>query len=560
MKLIECVPNFSEGRDRAVLDAIAAEIEGTPGVRLLDVDMGAATHRTVVTFVGAPEAVEEAAFRAIRRAAERIDMTHHRGEHPRLGATDVCPFVPVSGVTMDECVAVARRLGERVGRELAIPVYLYEAAASRPERRSLADIRAGEYEGLARKLADPTWAPDFGPAVFSPRAGATVIGAREFLIAWNVNLNTRDKRLAQRIAEELREKGKPRRDAAGQVLKDTEGRTVLSPGRFKELRGVGWYIEEYGRAQVSFNLTNPKVTPLHEVFDASCALAETLGLRVTGSELVGLVPLDALLAAGDHYLRRQGRTTGVSVEERMRTAVVSLGLAELAPFDPAAKVVELRARGEQKGLADLPVSRFLDELASDSPAPGGGSAAALCGALAAALSSMVAALAWPRKGNEAERPALAALGERAQALKLWFTAAVDEDARAFDGVLAALRLPKKTPEERAAREAAVQRATVAAASVPQQVLDRAVAALELAVAAAERGLPASVSDAGVAGLCALAAAEGAALNVRINAGSVTDTATRDALLEAQAARLAQARRLAETVRTTVEGKLQPAVG
>jgi glutamate formiminotransferase/formiminotetrahydrofolate cyclodeaminase len=378
MKLIECVPNFSEGRDRAVLDAITAEISQTKDVRLLDVDMGAATHRTVVTFVGSPEGVEEAAFRAIRKAAERIDMARHHGEHARMGATDVCPFVPLAGTTMEDCVAVARRLGERVGRELQIPVYLYEAAASRPERRSLADIRAGEYEGLARKLADPEWLPDFGPASFNPRSGATVIGAREFLIAWNVNLNTRDKRLAQRIAEELREKGK--------TVKDAEGNRTTVPGRFKELRGVGWYIEEYGRAQVSFNLTNHKVTPLRAVFDACRQVAETLGLRVTGSELVGLAPMGSLLAAGDHYLQRQGRTTGVAVDERLRTAVISLGLAELAPFDPGAKIVELRARAGARGLGDLSLSQFLDELGSESPAPGGGSAAALCGALAGTTS------------------------------------------------------------------------------------------------------------------------------------------------------------------------------
>jgi glutamate formiminotransferase/formiminotetrahydrofolate cyclodeaminase len=339
------------------------------------------------------------------------------------------------------------------------------------------------------------------------------------------------------------------------VVKDAEGRTVFTPGRFKELRGVGWYIEEYGRAQVSFNLTNRHVTPMHEVFDAASALAESLGLRVTGSELVGLAPMDALLAAGDHYLTRQGRTTGVSVDERVRTAVISLGLSELAPFDPAAKIVELRARAGAPALIDLPVSRFLDELASESPAPGGGSASALCGALASALSSMVAALAWTKKGMEAERPALQTIGERAQALTAWFLTAVDRDAAAFDDVLAAMRLPKRSPEERAAREAALQRATLAAAAVPQQVLERAVAALELTLAAAERGLAASVSDAGVAGACARAAAEGAALNVRINAGSVQDKAARSQLLASQSRHLAQAHRLADAVRSAVEAKL-----
>ena len=547
MKLIECVPNFSEGRDRAVLDSITAEISQVKDVRLLDVDMGAATHRTVVTFVGSPEGVEEAAFRAIRKAAERIDMARHQGEHARMGATDVCPFVPLAGTTMDDCVAVARRLGDRVGRELQIPVYLYEAAATRPERRSLADIRAGEYEGLARKLADPEWLPDFGPPEFLPRSGATVIGAREFLIAWNVNLNTRDKRLAQRIAEELREKGK--------IVKDAAGNRATVPGRFKELRGVGWYIEEYGRAQVSFNLTNHTVTPLHAVFDACRQVADTLGVRVTGSELVGLAPMEALLAAGDHYLQRQGRTTGVSVDERLRSAVISLGLGDLAPFEPAAKIVELRARSGARGLVDLSVAAFLDELGSDSPAPGGGSAAALCGALAGSLASMVGALSWSKKGMEAERPTLRALGERAQALKAWFLSAVDRDAAAFDDVLAAMRLPKKSDEERAARNQAIQRATLAAAAVPQEVLERTVAALELALAAAERGLAASVSDAGVAGACARAAAEGAALNVRINLSAIEDASARDTLLARQAAALAQAHKLADAVRTAVEARL-----
>src|SRR5262245_36640106 len=394
MKLIECVPNFSEGRNPGVIDAITREIAGTPGAVLLGVEPGAATHRTVVTFAGPPEAVEQAAFRAVARAAELIDMTRHAGEHPRMGATDVCPFVPMRGATMEDCIELARRVGRRVGDELGIPVYLYGAAASRPERRRLPDIRKGEYEALRDKLARPEFAPDFGPAAFNARSGATAIGARPFLIAWNVNLATRDKRLANRIAAELRETGKPRRDGAGQLVRDAKGELVRAPGRFGELQGGGWYIEEYGRAQISFNLLDYRVTSLHAVFDACREVAGGLGVRVTGSELVGLVPLEALLAAGDHYLALQGRTTGVPEAERLHAAILSLGLGELARFDPGQKILEYRYRGAIRGLVALPVHEFVDELSRDSPAPGGGSVAALCGALSAALSSMVAALTW----------------------------------------------------------------------------------------------------------------------------------------------------------------------
>ena len=404
MKLIECVPNFSEGRDRAVIDAIAAEIAASPGAVLLDVDPGAATNRTVVTFIGEPDAVEEAAFRAIKKAAATIDMTRHRGEHPRLGATDVCPFVPVAGATMEDCVEIAKRLGKRVGEELGIPVYLYEAAATRPERKSLADIRKGEYEALADRMKDASFAPDFGPARFNPRSGATVIGAREFLIAYNVNLNTRDKKLANAIAGALREAGTSKRGA--------DGTTTSVPGRFKECRAVGWYIEEFGRAQISINLTNYKVTPLHEVFDAACEEAAKLGLRVTGSELVGLIPREALLAAGDHYLAKQGKTNGVPEKERVHVAVLSLGLSELGPFTPSLKVIEYRYAGGPSGLVAMPLRDFADELSSHSPAPGGGSVAALCGALSASLTAMVAALTWSKAGMEAARPAMRDHGHR----------------------------------------------------------------------------------------------------------------------------------------------------
>ena len=555
MKLIECVPNFSEGRDRAVIEAIAAEIRGTPGAVLLDVDPGAATHRTVVTFVGEPEAVEEAAFRAIKKAAELIDMSRHRGEHPRLGATDVCPFVPVQNATMEDCVAIAKRLGRRVGEGLEIPVYLYEAAATSPERRSLANIRKGEYESLPDKLRDPGFAPDFGPARFHPRSGATVIGAREFLIAYNVNLNTRDKKLANAIAQELREAGKPKRGPDGKIVRDADGKTVNLPGKFKECRAVGWYIEEFGRAQISINLTNYKITPLHEVFDAACEEAARRGLRVTGSELVGLIPREAILAAGDHYLAKQGKTRGIPEPERVHTAVISLGLAELAPFDPAQKVIEYRYAGAPSGLVAMSLRSFADELSSDSPAPGGGSVSALCGALAAGLAAMVAALTWSKAGRETSRPAMEALGTRAQALKDDLLDAVDRDTAAFNAVLAAMRLPKASPEDAAARASALESASQSAAKVPLSVLETTIGVLELALRAAKDGLAASLSDAGVAGACALAAAEGAALNVRINLPSLTDRTVAAELEARQRGALARARELAEQVRAAVESGL-----
>jgi len=555
MKLIECVPNFSEGRDRSVIEAIAAEIRGTPGAVLLDVDPGAATNRTVVTFIGEPEAVEEAAFRAIRKASELIDMSRHRGEHPRLGATDVCPFVPVQSATMDDCVAIAKRLGKRVGDLLEIPVYLYEAAASTPERRSLAYLRKGEYEGLGEKLRDPAFAPDFGPARFNARSGASVIGAREFLIAYNVNLNTRDRKLANAIAQELREAGKPKRGPDGKILRDAEGRAINVPGRFTECRAVGWYIEEFGRAQISINLTNYRVTPVHAVFDAACEEASRRGLRVTGSELVGLIPRAAILAAGDHYLSKQGKTTGVPEWERVHAAVISLGLAELGPFDPAQKVIEYRYAGPPSGLVARSLRAFADELSSDSPAPGGGSVSALCAALASALTAMVAALTWSKPGMERSRPAMEAIGTRAQRLKDEFLEAVDRDTSAFNAVLAAMRMPKGTPEDAAARATALEQASQRAAKVPLDVLESTIGALELALQVAKDGIPASASDAGVAGACALAAAEGAALNVRINLPTLTDRSVAAEWLARQRGALARARELAESVRAAVESAL-----
>ncbi len=555
MKLIECVPNFSNGRDPEVIEAIVNEVRETEGAVLLDVDRGAATNRTVVTLIGTPEAAEEAAFRLIRKASELIDMSAHSGEHPRMGATDVCPFVPVQGATMDDCVETAKRLGKRVGEELGIPVYLYENAASRAERRSLADVRKGEYEALPKKLKTPEFAPDFGPAEFNARAGATAIGAREFLVAYNINLNTRDKGLAKKIALEIREKGKLKRDGNGKLVRDADGKRIWVPGRFKNVRGVGWYIEEFGRAQLSFNLTNYKVSPVHEVFDACREEAAKLGLRVTGSELVGLIPLDAILAAGDYYLEKQGKTTGVPVKERIHTAVLSLGLEEISPFDPMEKIVEFKYKGAPGGLKEMTLVDFADELSSDSPAPGGGSIAALCGSLSAGLSAMVAALTWSKKGMEATRPAMEEIGNKAQVLKDWFMDAVDRDTEAFNQVLAAMRLPRGTEAEKEARAAAIEAANQHATQVPLNVLERAVQALELASQVAQDGNPNSTSDAGVAGACALAAAEGAAMNVRINEPGLTDRDTARAMLANQVELLETAHRLAAQVRETVYAKL-----
>ncbi len=522
MKLVECVPNFSEGRDTEKIGAIRREIEAVAGVKLLDVDPGASTNRTVVTFIGAPEAVKEAAFRAIAKAAEVIDMRVHKGAHSRIGATDVCPFVPVSGVTMDDCVRLAGELGARVAGELGIPVYLYEAAARKPERRNLAVVRAGEYEGLSEKLKDPRWAPDLGKPVFNPKSGATVIGAREFLIAYNFNLNTRDRKLAHEIALSLRESGRAKRDKDGNIVKDARGRTVKVPGRFKEVKSVGWYVEDYGTAQISVNFTNYKVTPVHVVFDEARRLAGKLGLRVTGSELVGLIPKEALLMAGRYYLEKQGKSPGVPEEELIRVAVRSLGLSDVAPFDPGKKIIEYQFRDGAAPLVGMSLRAFADELSMDSPAPGGGSVAALCGALSAALSAMVANLTVGKREYEPVRGELVATAVRAQALKDALLDAVDRDTRAFNKVMEAFRLPKTTPEQAEEKERAVEEANKEATLVPLGVLESAVEAAALARVAAAKGNRNSVSDAGVAGLAAQAAGEGAYYNVLINLAGIKD--------------------------------------
>ncbi len=526
-QLVECVPNISEGRDKDKIRRIVSAVEQVGGVTLLDVDPGAATNRTVITFVGGPEAVQEAAFRLIAKAQQEIDMRDHKGEHARMGATDVCPFVPVAGCSMDDCARWAAELGERVGRELRIPVYLYENAATRPERRNLADVRSGEYEGLGRKLADPAWAPDFGPAGFGEsqqRSGATAISAREFLIAYNINFNSRDKKLAHDVALTVREAGRFGRDAAGKFIRNAEGRKVRQPGLLKSVKAVGWYIEEYGRAQLSMNLTNYRDTPFHVAFDTVKEEGEKRGLRVTGSELVGLLPLEPVLEAGRHYLRQQGKLQGVTEEELVRTAILSMGLDDLGPFDPREKIIEYRVRQRPDALVDLSVRGFADLLSSDAPAPGGGSTAALCGALAAGLAAMVASLTHGRKEYREHDEAMDTMSLKAQRLKEFFLAQIDRDTDAFNEVMAAMRLPKKSEEEQQARQAAIEQANRSATLVPFGVVEACAEALECAALAAAHGNRNSLSDAGVAALALGTAIDGAAMNVRINLAGIEDRA------------------------------------
>jgi len=526
--LIECVPNFSEGRDPAVIAQITREIEGVDGVLLLDVDPGRATHRTVVTFVGPPEPVIEAAVRAVKKASELIDMRQHKGEHPRFGATDVCPLVPVANISMEETVALAHRLAKRLGDELGITVYCYEHAAKRPERRNLAAVREGEYEGLKQRLEQPEHQPDFGPATFNPKTGATAVGARDFLVAYNVNLNTTSTRRANAIAFDIREKGREKKDEKGQVVKDAAGNPVWVPGSLKCVKGIGWYIQEYGIAQVSVNLTDIGVTPVHVAFDECSRAAEARGVRVTGSELVGLIPLRAMLDAGRYFLEKQQRSTGVSDDELIKIAVKSLGLNDLYPFKPEEKIIEyaIRARSAkpEKRLVDLTLRGFVDETASESPAPGGGSIAAALGALGAALATMVANLSSHKRGWDARWKEFSDWAEKGKAYHVELLRLVDEDTRAFNRVMDAFGLPKGSADEKAARKRAIQAATRYAAEVPLLVMKSALASMDVIRAMAEIGNPSSVSDAGVGALCARSAVMGAHLNVKINCAGLEDKA------------------------------------
>lgn len=558
MRIVECVPNFSEGRNRDLIDKICSAATAVEGVLLLDVDPGAATNRTVVTLAGPPEAMAEAAFRAISRASELIDMSRHSGAHPRMGATDVCPFVPVRGVTMEECAALARQVGRRVGEELGIPVFLYEEAASVEERRSLATVRQGEYEGLEGRLREERWRPDFGPATFNARSGATAVGAREFLIAYNVNLNTRDRRLAHEIALNIREAGRAKRDAEGQIVRDEDGKSVKVPGKLKQVRGVGWFIDEYGKAQVSINLTNYRITPPHVAFEECCKEAEELGLRVTGSEIVGLVPLEAMLMAGRYYRQRQGKSPAVPESDLVESAVHSLGLNDVAPFDPDVKIVENRFE-ERGGFSATTVSAFVDDVARDTPAPGGGSVAALCGSLAAGLVAMVGGITYARKDAEANREALGRIGSSAQSLRRRLLAAIQEDSDAFDAMMAARRIRARSPEERDDKEKAVLEATAGAVEVPLSVVAGAAEVAGLAEELAAIGAPSALSDVGVAVLAAAAAAEGAFDNVMINLPDLTDPSMASDLRRRAEQCLSEARERAARVRERVNGTLRERV-
>ena len=522
MKLVECVPNFSEGRDLEKIKSITGEIESTPNVTLLDVDPGDSTNRTVVTFIGTPEGAKEAAFRAIKKAAEVIDMSQHTGAHSRIGATDVCPFVPVSGVTMEDCIKMAHELAERVSRELSIPVYLYEEAAQKSERKNLANIRFGEYEGLSEKLKDPEWAPDYGQTVFNPKTGATNIGAREFLIAYNINLNTNDRKLAQHIALNLREKGRAKRDESGTIIRDKDGKAIKVPGKFKEVKAVGWYIDDYGIAQISINFTNYKISPPHLVFDETIKEAEQIGLRVTGSELVGLIPKEAMLMAGRHYINKQGKSPGIPEEELIKTAVLSLGLNDLAPFDPQKKIIEYQFKEVDNSLLDFNLKEFANELSMDSPAPGGGSTAALCGAMSASLSSMVSNLTVGKKGYEDVQERVKELAMKAQVLKDDFLRDIDLDTLAFNKVMDAFKMKKKTDEQKEKRMQAIENATKEATLVPYRVLENCIEALNIAMDVVTHGNKNSLSDAGVAALAAEAGAVGAFYNVKINLPDIKD--------------------------------------
>lgn len=556
--LIECVPNFSEGRDPEIIRRISDALGSVDGAKLLHVDPGKATNRTVMTIAGTPDAVVEAAFRAIKVAGELIDMRHHHGEHPRMGATDVCPLVPISGISMEETARYARTLGERVGKELALPVYAYEAAQPDPARKNLALIREGEYEGLQAKMQDPAWKPDFGPGAFDAKRGATVIGARDFLVAFNVNLNTTSTRRANAIAFDVREAGRPERDGhplTGKEVKDAAGRPVMIPGTLQGVKAIGWFIPEYGIAQVSMNLVDLTKTSVHRAFDEVCRAAEARGVRVTGSELVGLVPLNALLDAGRHYLRRQQRSLGVSEAELLKIAVRSLGLDELTPFKPEERIIEYRLRDTGLSrLVGMTVREFTEETASESAAPGGGSIAAAVGAFGAALGAMVANLSAHKRGWDQRWEEFSRWAEEGQKIKDELLRLVDEDTRAFDQVMAAIALPKGNEREKAARSAAIAVANLGALTVPYRVMQTAFSAFPLIRAMAGQGNPASASDAGVGALCTRAAVRGAWLNVQTNAGGIKEKGSIDAILKDGARLDAESARLEGEILVVVQSR------
>ena len=563
-QIIECVPNFSEGRNMDVIKQITNEIEKYKGVKLLDVDPGDATNRTVVTFVGSPEEVCQAAFDAVKRAGELIDMRLHHGAHPRMGATDVLPLIPVSGITLEECAELARQLAKRLADEARIPCYCYEAAAFKPERKNLAVCRAGEYEALPEKLAVAEKAPDYGARPFDEgvaRTGCTAVGARDFLIAVNYNLNTTSTRRANAIAFDVREKGRPMREGGlltGKPLKDAEGNTIMQPGTLKATKAIGWFIDEYGIAQVSMNMTNLNVTPLHVAFDEVCRAAAARGVRVTGTEIVGLVPKKTLIDAGKYFLEKQQRSTGIPEEDIMKIAIKSMGLDDLKPFNPHEKVIEFMMEddaAEAKKLVNLSVKGFADETSRESPAPGGGTISAYMGALGAALGTMVANLSSHKRGWDDRWAEFSAWADKGQLLMKELLHLVDEDTEAFNQIMAAFSLPKGTDEEKTARSAAIQKATLYATQVPLKTMKASLRAFDICKAMAKEGNPASVSDAGVGALAARAAVLGACLNVKINASSLKDREQADALV-AEANELArQACAFEQAILEIVEGKL-----
>ena len=525
-KIIECVPNFSEGNDLNIIKQITDQIEAVEGVKLLNVDPGKATNRTVVTFVGNPDAVIEAAFQAIKKAAELIDMSRHKGEHPRMGATDVCPLIPIAGITMEETAEYAKKLGEKVGNMLNIPIYLYEAAQENPDRTNLSVIRAGEYEGFFKKITLPEWKPDFGPSVFNSKTGATVIGARDFLVAYNINLNTTSTRKANSIAFDVREAGRVMREGdslTGKIVTDEKGNPISIPGSLKAVKAIGWYIEEYKVAQISINLTNINITPIHVAFDEVCKKAEQRGIRVTGSELVGLVPLKAMLDAGKYFLKKQKRSVGVSEKELIHIAVKSLGLDELGPFDPEKRIIEYMLKGKDSAkLANMTLIEFADETASESPAPGGGSISAYIGSLGISLATMVANLSSHKKGWDDRWEEYSIWAEQGQHYKDELLKLVDEDTNAFNKIMNAFSLPKGTDQEKQTRTDAIQSATKYAIEIPFRVMELSYQSIAVIKAMAEIGNPNSVTDAGVGALCARSAVIGAFLNVKINASGLND--------------------------------------
>lgn len=564
-KLIECVPNFSEGRDMRIIDQITAEINAVEGVKVIDVDPGKATNRTVVTMVGTPDEVCEAAFRAVKKASQLIDMSKHTGEHPRFGATDVCPLVPVANITMEETVKYAQKLAERIGNELNIPVYCYEEAAREQKRKNLASCRSGEYEGLKEKLSNPDWKPDFGPAKFEGnviKTGATAVGARNFLIAYNVNLNTTSTRRANSIAFDIRERGRTKREGnpiTGKIVKDEKGNTVMEPGLLKSVKAIGWFIEEFGVAQISMNLTDISVTSLHEAFDLTCERATARGLRVTGSELVGVVPLKAMLDAGRYFLRKQNRSTGISDKEIIKIAVKSLGLDELYPFDPDKKIIEYILEKQnlkgKKQLVDMNLVEFADETASESPAPGGGSIAAYMGALGASLGGMVANLSSHKRGWDERCEEFSEWAEKAKKYQVALLKMVDEDTNAFNKIMDAFGLPKKTEEDKKLRKQAIEGATKFATEAPFKTMQLCLESMQVAKAMADIGNPNSVSDAGVGAIAAMAGIKGAFLNVKINAVGLEDKAFVEKIIADAKKINDQATKLEEEILKTVESKL-----